>query len=309
VGTSTWASGNTQYTTMRGKVNASTAAQTLMRDWLVVAGASTDWGSGWMRSDIPWQHAVTPTTGKTTEWLRGLSTYKAMTGTQWTTTPAGDFSLSYSFETPLAATSGACPVGGGGRVIYNGMHVAPGRLAGSANPSSSFKFPGDCQPTGLTSEELALMYQFFQLTACALGGAPPPPVPPAPPPLPTGVVYTRDYEATCTPDTTPVWQLFQWQASVPTGTSIGFQAATAAKATDLPSAPPAGAPTTADIGTASGTTSTWTSGAATVDTRLRADTAKRSSKFLRVFMTFNTTSTQSPVLSNWRQLYECVPSE
>ena len=308
--TSTWASGNQQYKTSRGKVNATTPAQALMRDWLVAAGASSDWGAGWMRSDLPWQHAVNPNPANTTEWLRGLSSYSAMTGNQWSTTPAGNYSLSYSFETPLTAQPApACAVGNGGRVIYNGMHVAPGRIAGNVYPSSSYKFPKDCQLTpGLTSEELALMYQFFQLTACALGGAPPPPVPPPPPPLPTGVVFSRDFEATCSPGTTPTWQVFQWQSQIPYGTSIGFRAATADTVAGLPSAP-ATAPTTADVGTASATTSTWTSAPKTVAASLKTDTGKSSRKHLRVFMTFNTTANQSPVLSNWRQLYSCTPTE
>ena len=308
-GTSTWADGNTAYGTMRGRVNATTPAQILMRDWLFTVGASSDWGLGWMRSDLPWRHALNPTPANTTEWLRGLSTYSPMNGTQWTTTPAGNLSLSYSFETPLAAAAGTCPVNGGGRVIYNGMHVAPGELAGSAHPSSAFSFPGDCQPTGLTSEELALMYQFFQLTACALGGAPPPPVPPPPPPLPTGVVFVRDYEAVCAMGSKPVWQPFQWQAQVPAGTSISFKAATAANLADLPE-PPAGAPpATAAIGTANATTTVWTSDPDTVDKNLEDDTGQASKKFLRVFMTFNTTAVQSPILSNWRQLYDCIPVE
>ena len=308
---STWANPlpNSALDAPRGKVNATSTTQQLMRDWLANVGGSSDWGSGWMRTDEPWRHALNPA-GSTTEWLRGLSTYTSG-GNQWTGTPAGNFSLSFSYETPLTAQPApACAVGSGGRVIYNGMHVAQARLPGSAYPSSSTTFPTACQLTaGLSSEEYALMYQFFQLTACALGGAPPPAVPPPPPPLPTGIVFARDYQAMCTPGTKPVWQLFQWQASVPAGTSIAFRAATAAVATDLPEAPPGAAPATANIGIASTTTSTWTSDADTVDTSLLGDTGDASARFLRVYMTFNTTATTSPVLQSWRQLYDCIPTE
>lgn len=312
-GTSTWASPlpNGALSTMRGRVNAATPAQVLMRDWLANVGGSSDWGAGWMRSDEPWRHALNPNPANTTEWLRGLSTYTAMTGNQWASTPAGNMSLSYSFETPLtAAPAPACPVGAGGRVIYNGMHVAQSRIAGGAYPSSSNVFPTACQNApGLTSEELALMYQFFQLTACTLGGEPPPPPPAPPPPLPTGVVFTRDYAASCPSGTRPVWQLFQWQATIPPGTSIGFRAATADTIAGLPAAPPPGAPATAGIGTANATTAGWTNDTNTVDFSLGQETGSRSREFLRVYMTFNTTATVSPVLESWRQLYGCIPSE
>ncbi|MBX3206553.1 MAG: hypothetical protein KF764_15885 [Labilithrix sp.] len=311
--TTTWVSPlpNSALNTMRGRVNATTPAQTLMRDWLANVGGSTDWGAGWMRSDEPWRHALNPNPATTTEWMRGLSNYNAMTGNQWTTTPGGDMTLSYSFETPLAAAPApACAVGAGGRVIYNGMHVAQARIASSAYPASTHVFPTDCQNgPGLTSEELALMYQFFQLTACALGGEPPPPPPTPPPPLPTGIVFTRDYAASCPSGTRPVWQLFQWQATIPPGTSIGFRAATADTVAGLPPPPPGGVPTTADIGTANATTGGWTNDTDTVDFSLNADTGTRSREYLRVYMTFNTTATQSPVLQSWRQLYDCLPAE
>lgn len=311
--TATWASPlpNTPLPTMRGKVNATTPAQLLMRDWLANVGGSSDWGTGWMRSDEPWRHALATSSASATEWLRGLSTYSAMNGDQWTTTPNGDMSLSYSFETPLsAAPAPACPVGSGGRVIYNGMHVAQARIAGNNYPSSTDVFPSACQlAAGLTSEELALMYQFFQLTACALGGAPPPAPPPPPPPLATGVVFTRDYASSCPSGSKTVWQLFQWQATIPAGTSIDFRAATAASNDALPPSPPAGAPTTADIGTANVSTTSWTNDTSTVDYKLAEETATSSQPHLRVYMTFNTTATTSPVLQTWRQLYACVPSE
>jgi hypothetical protein len=310
--TSTWASPLPSYplSTMRGKVNATTPVQTLMRDWLANVGGSTDWGPGWMRSDEPWRHALNPNPANTIEWLRGLSTYTAMTGTQWNATPSGDMSLSYSFETPLTALPApACPVGAGGRVIYNGMHVAQARIAGSRYPASTDVFPTSCQlAAGLTSEELSLMYQFFQLTACALGGAAPPP-PPPPPPLQSGLVFTRDYASNCPVGTKTVWQLFQWQATIPAGTSIGFRAATADTAAALPPSPPGPAPTTADIGTADATTSGWTNDADTVDVNLVQDTNTASKPYLRVYMTFNTSGTTSPVLHTWRQLYDCVPAE
>jgi hypothetical protein len=119
----------------------------------------------------------------------------------------------------------------------------------------------------------------------------------------------RDYAAVCPSGTSPVWQLFQWQATIPPGTSIDFKAATATSPAGLPAAPPAGPPTTANIGSATVTTAGWTNDPATVDTHLKADTGKGSQPYLRVYMTFNTAGLLSPVLQTWRQLYDCAPAE
>jgi hypothetical protein len=300
--------------TARGKILATTAPQTQLRDWMLNVGGSADWGVGWMRSDQPWHHALDPNAAVSTQWLRGLSTYAAPAGNQWTGTPNGDYSLSYSFEVGKNAASApvvgidsaavSCGVAGGtGRVIYNGMHVSQARVPGGGIPDLTMTFPLSCVANlPLSSEERALEYQFFQLTACAIGGAPPPP-PPPPPVVFASTVVSRDYVATCHTGFKPVWQFFYWQSKNPTAvTQVQFRAATAsigAATTTIP-AGPLPAPQ-------------WGSDALTVDQELVAQAAKTSSAYLRVFMTFvpdNTVSpSQSPSLTAWNQTYDCVPNE
>lgn len=312
-----------------GWIPIPTAPQALFSAWMRNVGGSPD-GAQTMRSFDPRAHALNPGSA-TIEWVRGH------TSNGWNAGHTnGDYSLSFSFETGTSAagatvvgkdsTAVSCGVPGGtGRVIYNGMHVSEDRMLDSrgrpAHPTTSTTlFPDDCTTSPLSSEEKALEYQFFQLTACSLGGTPPPPPPPPPPPLPA-VDFYRDYEATCAVGTKPVWQFFYWQSIIPTGTTqIQFRAATAATQDALPASPPAAAPATAGIGNATTTIPTgpppapqWMSDSKTVDQNLFEQSNVRSDRWLRVYMRFvpdNTTTPYSaPTLTNWRQTYDCVPSE
>lgn len=290
----------------QAKVLTTTPVQTLYRDWLFNVGASTDWGSGYARSDEPWRHALNPNATQTTQWLRGEQ------NNNWGANPGGDYALSYSFETPIGAAAGATC----GRVIYNGMHVAQPRIPSSAYPTSSHTFPTSCDLSfGLTSEEKALEYQFFQLTACQLGGSVPPPPPPPPLPLPV-VNYQRDYLGVCGPGERVKWGPLYWQSVIPPGTSVDFRAATASTIAALPPSPPAAAPTTAAVGKAASTVlaPAWDcqgcpGSPVSVDSQLITQTGTPSKEYLRVYMTFNPTASIPPTLLSWRQIYDCVPAE
>ena len=281
-----------------------TPTEVVFRDWLANVGASIDYGAGFARVDTPKKMALNPTAGQTVQWVRGES--NSSPG-KWATNPNGDYALSYSFETPVRAAT-TC-----GRVIYNGMHVSEQRIKGG-KPATNKKFPADCDLTfGLTPEEKTLEYQLFQLTACAIGGEPPPPDPPPPPPLPS-VTYVRDYQAVCPAGNRVEWNYFYWQSTIPTGTSIKFAAATADTQAALPPAPPAGPPTTVNIGTANATvlSPSWARDADTVATHLLKDSPgpkTKSKDWLRVYMTFQPTGSTPPILNAWRQAYDCVPVE
>jgi fibro-slime domain-containing protein len=137
------------------------------------------------------------------------------------------------------------------------------------------------------------------------------------PPLPP-TVFVRDFEAVCAVGTSPVWQLFRWQAGVPAGAQIDFRAATAATQAALPAAPPAASPTTVPIGSATPANSpaagplAWTydqnPGPPITPRPVSQDLSAVSGvsqKWLRVYMTFNGPA----VLYQWQQLFDCVPSE
>ena len=139
---------------------------------------------------------------------------------------------------------------------------------------------------------------------------------------PADLTVVRDFEAICGPGEQPVWRVFRWRAAVPTGTSIDFRAATAEDPSLLPTTP-AAAPVTVPIGSATPTNSpasgpvVWVSETdpgppvtpVPVSQRLRDLAGTGSKRWLRVFMTFNPTSTTSPRLDEWQQLYSCVPAE
>lgn len=119
--------------------------------------------------------------------------------------------------------------------------------------------------------------------------------------------YQREYVAECPEQTRPVWRLFEWQATVPTGTTIDIKVQTKLKKTDTyqPTSPlaagqivqttPAGA---------------WAHGTQTVDQVLGA-AGLISTKYLLVSLTFNPdpSGETAPSLSNWRQNYSCEDSE
>ena len=121
--------------------------------------------------------------------------------------------------------------------------------------------------------------------------------------------YTRQFVASCPAQTNVQWELFEWQATIPTGTSIGFAAQTMLTATSTY------APTTPlSIGTASSTTGTgvWAHAAQTVDQVFQAATPGLISEpYLLVTITFNPNGagTVTPTLVGWEQNYDCVPSE
>lgn len=138
--------------------------------------------------------------------------------------------------------------------------------------------------------------------------------------LPTSQTFVRDFQATCNPGFTPKWQLFQWRASVPTGSSIAFRAATADTQAALP-ANPDPAPVSVNAGSATPTNSPVSASPAWVNEvdgalnpvpvslRLRDEGLTTSKRWLRVYMTYNVGAGGSPRLDQWRQLYDCVANE
>ena len=307
---STWGSDVTPTQAANGRVQNTKPAQQKMYEWLG-HNAADNWdppftgdGTGWLESDNPRHDAVQPGTSST-EWIRGE------TSNDWVGDPGGNYSLSFSFETPYGAST-TC-----GRVLQNGMHASQIRAPGGENPYGDF--PGSCvtDGIGLSPEEMALEYQLFQLTACALGGAPPPASPPPPPPL-MAATFTRDFHGVCLPGYRVVWQAFNWDADLPPGTTIAYFAATASDGPDggepdLPamvSLPPATVP----IGIATMTTlaPSWGTDAHTVDWHLQNEPpgpAQQSQDWLRVYMVLEPTATTAPTLYDWQQLYDCVPDQ
>lgn len=123
---------------------------------------------------------------------------------------------------------------------------------------------------------------------------------------------TRDYVANCPMGTHVAWRTFEWQATVPTGTSIQFFAQT--KATSAASYQPTSPVLVATATPASGMgPGTWYR-AGTVDQALASSTPPLASlDYLRITITLNPTapplSSTAPTLHQWRQIYDCLPAE
>lgn len=155
-----------------------------------------------------------------------------------------------------------------------------------------------CKADGATCTSDAQCCNFASGSRCGSGVcAPAPPIVTFAPSS-----YSSTYVSTCKSGQSPVWRFFYWQANVPSGTSIGFTAATSPDGTTYGGA--------VAVGTATTTTSTWTSGSQTVDDALRAN-GQISQKTLLVTATLSpdSTKTVTPTLTNWQVTYDCVDSQ
>jgi hypothetical protein len=119
--------------------------------------------------------------------------------------------------------------------------------------------------------------------------------------------YQREFIAGCPSGTKVAWRFFEWQATIPTGTSIALAVQTRASLADTYR------PATAlSLGSISASTSgtTWVHGTSTVDQVLVAAAVPSLDRLL-VTMTFNPKSDGSvtPELDAWRMQYDCMPGE
>ncbi len=128
-----------------------------------------------------------------------------------------------------------------------------------------------------------------------------------PPPVDLYVegTFERDFAASCGKGTRPVWQLFEWQATVPTGTKITFKARTGDTSAEVLAASPVGVGIANPPGSAA-----WTNAGFTVDSALKA-VGQVSKQQLRVSFTLTPSADRvyTPSLQTWRLLYDCIPSD
>ena len=119
--------------------------------------------------------------------------------------------------------------------------------------------------------------------------------------------FEREYVMTCPSSSSVKWRFFEWQATLPTGTSIDFAVQTKQAAGDV-YAPATPLPlATATSSTPAGV---WVHGASTTEEVLAsADLSSRDHLLVR--MTFNPDAggMVAPTLNGWRQIYDCVPAQ
>jgi len=128
-----------------------------------------------------------------------------------------------------------------------------------------------------------------------------------PSPIYTPQSLNREYIASCPYGTYPAWRFFEWQASIPTGSSIGYSIQTRQLATDAYKPTVALAMATATTTTAAGT---WDRGPNTAG-QVLSNANQAPLDYLQVTITFNPNpaGTAAPTLLNWRQVYDCLPSQ
>jgi hypothetical protein len=172
--------------------------------------------------------AVNPLTA--IEWTRGAN------NNNWVANPTGNYTLSYSFETPVDPPLPAPAVPKCGRVVFTDMHVYGTR------GNQAMAFPNACNNGPLAEDEKALAYMIFALTSCSVGVPPiPTPVPGPTPPQPTN--YSNTYSmGACPAGTKGQWTSLSYQVDTPLGTEVKLAVQTSPDGTPGTWLPAAGAP-------------------------------------------------------------------
>jgi len=191
----------------------------------------------------------------------------------------------------------------------------PAANYGTCTVSTPGEFPASCRQGTLSAQEKALEFMFFDLTACVAPDNLPPPKPAIVTSY-TTASFTQDFTASCAQGLAPYWREFDWQADVPSGTSIDFAAQSGPDAASLsPSAPLKLGSTTASTNKGPGGTNydavlidTGKGGTAPFDV---ASPPVASQDLLRVTITLNPTTDKrsAPTLTAWKIQYDCLPAE
>lgn len=187
--------------------------------------------------------------------------------------------------------------------------------AAPTNPpnNSNGWFPTACANQPMIAQEQALEFMFFDLTSCV---APDTGNQGNGPPTYKAATFTQDFTGTCGTGQSIKWREFDWQATIPTGTSIVFAGQSGPTTAKLLNTTPVTLATTttstnlpnydaAIIDTSTGGTTSGTGPFNTANPAIRSDT------ILRVTITMNpdTAGTVTPLLQNWKVQYDCTDSQ
>ncbi|HEX7600073.1 MAG TPA: hypothetical protein VF316_00640, partial [Polyangiaceae bacterium] len=278
-GAANWIPWNSEYgydsPWFEGQINTTFTKGKDFATWMQNVGASTTFGKLLIS---PSRYDTNSVTSPTQDWVDFTGRYTWDGATYYSGIP--NVPADFTFDTPL----GQPPANQYGRVMYTDMHLASGFNSGS--------FPSECPTGGLTAQEKAAEFLLFDLGSCLT---------PLPPPQPAyyPATFTRDYQGVCPASQVVLWRFFDWETVTPSNSNIVFTAQTASTQGLLPTAVPV-----VNLGTASGAPiTTWTGTDVSV-----ALSPKKSAAWLRVTITLNPSSDalNAPVLTAWRQQYDCV---
>jgi hypothetical protein len=213
----------------------------------------------------------------------------------WVTSPCGNLGATCSSNDDCCSATGASPTRE--CKVTSSATVPPTKLCQNISA---------CSANGAACATTADCCSGLQ---CPAGGGVciVPPTPPVTIYLPNSTA--REYIAECPHGTQAKWRFFEWQATVPTGTSIAFSIQVKAAASDTyePTMPLPLSTATPASGTGPGT---WYRGPLTIDETLaNAVPPLASGDYLLVTMSFNPTMTATPTLHQWRQIFDCGPAE
>lgn len=152
----------------------------------------------------------------------------------------------------------------------------------------------------LSSEELAFEYLLFSTTQC-LGAV----VPPTQDATLSPSTFRRTFQSNCGADEQVVWQIYSLQATIPAGTKISINAATADTEVDLSSAK------SAFVTNLTQSTTGWTSSDHTLDYYFRNSLTPKdaSRKWLAVDLTLTPNGVAAPTVLDWRVVFNCAQNQ
>ncbi|MGO9837131.1 MAG: hypothetical protein ACLP1X_23290 [Polyangiaceae bacterium] len=102
------------------------------------------------------RHDVDSVANGSVEWIDGTDPNGAVNSKA--TPPTAEMLLHFTFDMPIAATSGQC-----GHGIFSDFHV------NSATQSNGKTFPNECDQTALNSQERIIEYMIWDLSSCVPG--------------------------------------------------------------------------------------------------------------------------------------------
>jgi hypothetical protein len=118
---------------------------------------------------------------------------------------------------------------------------------------------------------------------------------------------TRTYTAACPSGTLPAWRFFEWQATIPSGTSIEVFSQTRDSSSE---AWEPGAPLLVATMSTTSAVNQWLRGSQPTSSLLRsAGTGSFDQLLVTLVFHPNAAGTVAPTLLNWRQIVDCVPGE
>ena len=121
--------------------------------------------------------------------------------------------------------------------------------------------------------------------------------------------FTRDFVATCPVGQSPIWREVQWKGSIPASGSINFSVQTSKTEAGLSTAPLPSTPLLVTHATTADLVAFTTSSNAVAKVFVDADVLPQVYLRLTILLNPSSDNLSTPILTEWRQLFDCVDSQ